>query len=99
MAIAANATELETAAQAGYESVAVDDVRDALIDPAVKHGEGPGGVEALNKFEKAVLLKGVVAPEVTSVNPPAYTLPELNHRFTHIKPAGQAEPIFPHPQV
>lgn len=99
MAIATTAAELEAAAEAGYESVAVDDVRDALIDPAVKHGEGPEGVEALNKFEKAVLLKGVVAPEVTSVNPPAYSLNELNHRFNHIKPAGQAEPIFPHPQV
>jgi hypothetical protein len=99
MAIAANATELETAAEAGFDDVLTDDVFEGLMDPAVPHGEGPGGIEAPNKFEKAVLLRGVVAPEVTSVNPPAYTLAELNHRFTHIKPAGKAEPIFPHPQV
>src|SRR5687768_8337881 len=99
MAIATSAAQLEEAAEAGYDDVLTTDVFAAVMDPAVAHGEGPNGIEAPNKFEKAVILKAIVTPEVTSVNPPPYTLAELNHRFNHIPPAGYEEPIFPHPQV
>jgi hypothetical protein len=99
MAIATSAADLEATMSAGYDDVLVRDAWEGILDPAVARGEGPNGVEAPTKHEKAVLLEAVVAPEVTSVNPPPYTLDELNHRFTHIKPEGTPEPIFPHPQV
>jgi hypothetical protein len=99
MAIATTAAQLEEGAEGGYDDVLTTDVFEGLMDPAVYHGEGPFGVEAPNKWEKAVLLKAVVTPEVTSVNPPPYSLAELNHRFNHIPPEGWENPIFPHPQV
>jgi hypothetical protein len=99
MALATSAADLEATAEAGYDDVAELDALAAIQDPAVFRGEGPNGEEAATKHEKAVLLEAIVAPEVTSVNPPPYTLDELNHRFTHIKPEATPEPIFPHPQV
>lgn len=99
MAIATSAAQLEETAEGGYDDVLTRDAWEGILDPAVARGEGPNGKEAPTKHEKAVLLEAVVAPEVTSVNPPPYTLAELNHRFNHIPPDGYEEPIFPHPQV
>jgi hypothetical protein len=99
MAQATTAAQLEATAEDGFDGVGELDALEAIQDPATYRGEGPNGEEAATKYEKAVLLKGVVAPEVTSVNPPDYSLAELNHRFNHQKPDATAEPIFPHPQV
>lgn len=93
------AEDREAAAVAGYDGVASDDVYDVLDDGSTAHGTGPNGVQAPNKFEKAVALKGVTEAEVTSVNPGAYTADEETHRFTNVPPAGYKEPTFPHPQV
>lgn len=50
---------------------------------------------AKTRAQKLADLALVTAPEVTSENPAPYTLPELNHRFTHVPPAGYVERSFP----
>lgn len=52
-------------------------------------------LEAKTREEKAADLAAVTQPEVTSENPEPYTVDELNHRFTHIPPAGYVERSFP----
>lgn len=99
MAKATTAAQLEATAAAGATNLAEDDAYVGIQDPAVNRGTGPNGIEAPTKAEKSVVLKAVVAPEVTSVNPPAYSADELSHRFTGIPPTGYTQPIFPHPQV
>lgn len=56
---------------------------------------GPGDEPPLNRVEKAEVLAQVTKPEVTSQNPEAYSVEELNHRFTHIPPEGFVERKFP----
>lgn len=56
---------------------------------------GPGDEGVASRSEKAFVLAAVTHPEVTSENPEPYTQEELNHRFTHIPPAGFVERKFP----
>lgn len=52
-------------------------------------------LQAKTREEKAADLAAVTQPEVTSENPEPYTEAELNHRFSHIPPAGYVERSFP----
>jgi hypothetical protein len=99
MAKATTAAQLEATAVAGFDGVDEIDVYDAIQDPATYRGVDSEGNEVETKYEKAVVLRALLKPEIGAVNPPEYSLAELNHRFNHVPPAGYTEPVFPHPQV
>lgn len=93
------AQDIAAIAAAGYAEVGDTDVWAAVQDESNAYIEGPNGTRAATKHEAAVVLKGVMTPQVTAGNAPEFSADETNHRFNHQLPAGYGKPVFPHPQV